>query len=271
MVVTFGDRHAERVEEALRARVGEDIVLAAWLHTWSQPVAEPFLVRPVSRVLGIERDDVIVSVGIGSTPHGRVLHRFGVIDDEIRGQAVLLTALSRARRGVALVCTFTAEQLDPFRLRTPGARLLHAALVAAADDRDVPAAGAVAAGGPIAVPDALVADLAQRLRAVGLPVTGGFGDPSWPLDLAIGDPRVPGRQIMAVDVDGPRFAESASVRDRERHRRERYERAGWTYCKVAAMDLFQDPDAEVGRLRDLWESALGEVVTASLPVVPGRS
>lgn len=289
MVVTLGERHAERIEEALRARAGEDVVLAGWLQQWwTEPVPEPFLVRPVDRVLGIERDDVIVTIGIASTPHGRVLHRFGVID-EPHGEAVLLTALSRGRRRVLVVCTFTADQLDPARLRSSGARLLRRVLQAAqhaASGTGGDGAGAddvrpnleVQPGQPSAkqpgrpeqaVPtDQLVADLAHRLRTVGLPVTSGFGDAQWPLDLAIGDPRVPGRQIMAVDVDGPRFAEAASVRDRERHRRERYERAGWTYCKVAAMDLFQDPEAEVARLRDLWESALGEVVTASLPILP---
>ena len=287
MVVTFGARHAERIEDELRTRVTEDAALADWLdHWWTQPVAEPFLVQPVHRVLGIERDEAIVAVGIGSTPHGRVLHRFGVLDEPV-GEAVLLTALSRARRRVVIACSFDAERLDPSRLHSRGSRLLYSVLLAAGQDRrgGTPvellgrsggaAAMSQATGEPQAtdapqapaLPDPLVADLADRLRAVDLPVTTGFGDPAWPLDLAIGDPRVAGRQIMAVDVDGPRFAEAASVRDRERHRRERFERAGWTYCKVAAMDLFLNPDAEVARLRDLWEAALGEVVTASIPTV----
>ncbi|MGZ4613363.1 MAG: AAA family ATPase, partial [Kineosporiaceae bacterium] len=65
LVVTLGLRHAARIEEALRAEVPHRPELARWLDVhWTGGISEPFLVRPVHRVAGIERDAVIVSVGL---------------------------------------------------------------------------------------------------------------------------------------------------------------------------------------------------------------
>ena len=117
VVVTFGERHAERIEEALRAEVTERPALARWLaERWRDGPAEPFLVRPAQRLLGVERDAAIVSVGLARTPHGRVLHRFDVLDSDA-GVALLITAMSRARRRTTVVACFTADDLVPDRLR----------------------------------------------------------------------------------------------------------------------------------------------------------
>ncbi|MFN8076831.1 MAG: hypothetical protein U0Q15_15630 [Kineosporiaceae bacterium] len=284
MVVTLGERHAERIKEALRAEVHDRKHLRAWLEEWwTSPCREPFMVRPVARVLGVERDDVIVSVGLGRTPHGRVLHRFGTIDGPL-GAAQLLTALTRARRRTTVVSCFEAADLDVDRLRSPGAQLLHRVLGAAGDASarlrtpagtvDVLDTGAVSvpdargwfdAGVPVAAEadlderaDGLVVDLARRLARCGVPVTTRTHGGEWPPDLALGDPRVPGRLLVALELDGPRHAARASLRERERQRRDELERAGWTHCRVAAMDLFLDPDGEVARILAVWQTALGE-------------
>ena len=65
LVVTIGLRHAARIEEALRAEVVHNLELRRWLDVhWTGGISEPFLVRPVHRVAGVERDAVIVSIGL---------------------------------------------------------------------------------------------------------------------------------------------------------------------------------------------------------------
>jgi hypothetical protein len=92
LVVTLGIRHATRIEEALRAEVVHNVELRRWLDVhWTGGISEPFLVRPVHRIAGLERDAVLVTVGLARTPHGRVLHRFGVLDGR-HGQACLVAA-----------------------------------------------------------------------------------------------------------------------------------------------------------------------------------
>lgn len=263
LVVTLGARHAERIEGALRSAVTHDPALAAWLDVhWTGGIDEPFGVRPVHRLAGLERDAAIVSVGLTRTPHGRVVHRFGVLDGRF-GTACLIAALSRARRHTDLVCAFTADDLSDDRVRTPGARMLRDLLETLRDGPVNRATGVTVLAGQ---PDALVADLRERLRAVGMPVQAGFPAPDRPLDLAVGDPLEPGRMLLAIDLDGPSYAACRSVRLRDRLRAQSFERAGWSYLRVSAMDLFCDPEGEVERIQDAWRAAGG--LPAS--VVPSR-
>lgn len=278
LVVTLGARHAERIEEALRQAVTELPHLARWLDVhWTGDIDEPFLVRPVHRIAGIERDAAIVSIGLARTPHGRIMHRFGVLDGRF-GRACLLAALSRSRRQTTLVCSFSADELSPERTRTDGARMLREVLgfagrsgITGADPTRPGLLGLERSPRP---PDALVEDLCSRLSAVGMPVLGNLPAPDWPLDIAVLDGLVPGRGLLAVEVDGPAYAGCPSVRFRDRQRRQAWERAGWVHVRVAAMDLFCDPDAEVERIHDAWRAAGGlpaSVVPADvLPVVAVR-
>jgi hypothetical protein len=260
LVVTLGARHAERIEDALRAEVGVRPHLARWLEVhWTGRISESFVVRPVHRLAGLERDAVIVSIGLARTPHGRVLHRFGVLDGPF-GRACLTAALSRARHRITLVSSFTAGDLDPDRLRSEGSQMLWGVLALAADpvlrgDHD---AAQVEAESARKAADPLVADLRDRLLAVGLPVRAGLAAPDWPLSLVVADPLIPGHLLLAVDVDGEEHAACPSVIVRDQLRREAFERAGWTYVRVAAMDLFCDPAGEVERIRRAWRAIGGQ-------------
>jgi hypothetical protein len=276
LIITLGARHAERIEGALHSGSAHDPTLAAWLEVHSDAaIEEPFLIRPVHRLAGLERDGAIVSLGLpplvpavdaASAAVGRREHRFGVLDGRF-GVACLVTALTRARRHTELVCAFTPADLDgPLaqdRVTTPGARMLCGLLDVL---RDGPVSRASGVSLLTRQPDALVADLRERLRAVGMPVHAGFAAPDRPLDLAVGDPLEPGRMLLAVDLDGPGYAACRSVRWRDRMRAQGFERAGWSYLRVAAMDLFCDPDGEVERIQDAWRAAGG--LPAS--VVPSR-
>ncbi|HYJ76712.1 MAG TPA: AAA family ATPase [Kineosporiaceae bacterium] len=261
LVVTLGLRHAARIEEALRAEVAHNPDLARWLDVhWTGGISEPFLVRPVHRLAGLERDAVIVSIGLARTPHGRVLHRFGVLDGR-HGVACLVAALSRARRRTTVACAFRAEDISAERVRSEGARLLRDLLEVATDpglrgDHDARLALAPEPAGPTG-PDHLVADLARRLREAGLPVATSLPAPDRPLDLAVGDGADPGRMLLAVDVDVPAHAGLNPADVRERQRRAAFERSGWRYLRVAAMDLFCDPEREVARIRQAWRAAGG--------------
>jgi hypothetical protein len=249
VVVTLGERHAERIDEALRLATRTRGILARWLEEQAQPgVPEPFLIRSAGKLQGLERDAAIVTVGLARTPHARVVHRFGVLDGE-GGAGHLVAAMTRSRLRTVLVSCFGDEDLQPDRLRTDGARLLRDVLAAAAGRGEH---RVDARPGPV---DALVADLKARLEAAGMPVRLGVGDADWPVDLALSDPQQPGRMLLAVDLDGPRYA-ARGLRDRDRQRPERLRRAGWSYCRVSAMDAFSDPDAEVERVRKAWIRAI---------------
>jgi len=240
-VIALGIKHATRIDEALRAA----LVGAEGLGDFfDEEASERFFVKNLERVQGDERDAIILSIGYGKTPHGRVLHRFGPLNLE-GGERRLNVAITRARRRMTVVSSFAAADLDPARLKARGALILRDFLAYAEDGGSRPASGSV---GQVAPVDPLVADLASRLGATGLVVHPGYGTSVQRLDLAIEDPRVSGRVLVAVETDGPRYAAMSSTRDRDRLRIEQLRRLGWEHVRIWSTDLFRDPARDVARI-----------------------
>ncbi len=249
-VIALGITHATRVEEALRRVLADldDDVLAFF----DEDRPEAFFVKNLERVQGDERDDIVLTVGYGKTPHGRVLHRFGPLNIE-GGERRLNVAITRARRSMTVVSSIAAADLDPARLRARGAMMLRDFLAYAAggplpgvasaavqpDDVPAPVAGARSV---------VLADLARRLRAHGLVVHEDVGSSLDPVDLAIEDPARPGRMMLAVESDGPQYAAMRTTRDRDRLRAEQLERLGWQHVRVWSTDVFRDPARDLSRI-----------------------
>jgi DNA polymerase III delta prime subunit len=258
-VIALGIKHASRIDDALRlALTGAEGVGDFFDHEGT----ERFFVKDLERVQGDERDAIILSIGYGKTPHGRVLHRFGPLS-LAGGERHLNVAITRARRRMIVVCSFTAADLDPSRLKARGAIMLRDFLSYAAEggkpapqaQADPDSKGApdgvvhvVAPRQPRALLDPLVADLASRLRAEGLVVHAGYGTSAQRLDLAVEDPQRLGRVVVAVESDGPGYAAMSSTRDRDRLRTEQLGRLGWEHVRVWSTDLFRDPARDVARV-----------------------
>jgi hypothetical protein len=241
-VIALGIKHAARIDQALRtALVGAE----GLGDFFDEDAPERFFVKNLERVQGDERDAIILSIGYGKTPHGRVLHRFGPLNLE-GGERRLNVAITRARRRMTVVSSFTAAELDPARLKARGALLLRDFLAYAADGGFQPEPEASSAAG---IPeDPLVADLASRLRAAGLVVHAGYGTSAQRLDLAVEDPHRRGRVLVAIETDGPRYAAMSSTRDRDRLRIEQLRRLGWEHVRIWSTDLFRDPARDVARV-----------------------
>ncbi|HET7475374.1 MAG TPA: AAA domain-containing protein [Dermatophilaceae bacterium] len=127
-VIALGIRHAQRVEEALRRALQSAPDVADF---FDDDVAERFFVKNLERVQGDERDRIILTIGFGKTPHGRVLHRFGPLNLD-GGERRLNVAITRARRQMTVVSALRAEDLDPGRLRSRGSVMLRDFLAYAA-------------------------------------------------------------------------------------------------------------------------------------------
>jgi hypothetical protein len=241
-VIALGIKHANRIDQALRSAL---IGAEGLGDFFDEDAAERFFVKNLERVQGDERDAIILSIGYGKTPHGRVLHRFGPLNLE-GGERRLNVAITRARRRMTVVSSFTATDLDPARLKARGALMLRDFLSYAADGGSQPAPGdATKAVAPV---DPLVEDLASRLRGAGLVVHPGYGTSAQRIDLAVEDPRRRGRALVAVETDGPRYAAMSSTRDRDRLRIEQLRRLGWEHVRIWTTDLFRDPARDVARV-----------------------
>jgi hypothetical protein len=276
-VIALGIKHATRIDDALREALSDGAGVGVG-DFFDQDRAERFFVKNLERVQGDERDAIIVSIGYGKTPHGRVLHRFGPLNLE-GGERRLNVAITRARRRMTVVSSFTAADLDPTRLKARGALMLRDFLMYAAQGGAQPAGQtqprpessdeveeAAAEVAPRVHLDPLVADLAFRLRSEGLVVHTGYGTSAQRIDLAVEDPQRRGRVLVAVETDGLRYAAMASTRDRDRLRVEQLRRLGWEHVRVWSTDLFRDPARDVARV-----AAAVRAASAARPVTTRRA
>jgi hypothetical protein len=241
-VIALGIKHADRLEDAVTEalRTAPDVA-----DFFDEAREERFFVKNLERVQGDERDAIILSIGYGKTPHGRVLHRFGPLNIE-GGERRLNVAITRARERMTVVSALRAADLDPRRLKARGAVMLRDFLAyaesrGAADDGTLIAAAS-------ATNDPLRHDLAERLRREGLTVHEDYGTATHRIDIAVEDPYHRGRALVAVETDGDRYAALRSTRDRDRLRPEQLTRLGWVHERVWSTDVFRDPAREIARL-----------------------
>lgn len=265
-VVTASPVHATRVRDAVLAEVRDNPALEGFFRA-DRP--EPFVVVEAGATQGLSRDAVVLSVGFGRTPHGRVLHRFGALS-EPGGEGRLLEALGATRHRLTVVSCFAAEDLDEDRLRAPGALALRDLLRLAAERTAAPAEHGRTAPDGGAEPDRLVLDLAERLWRMGLPVDLHHGVPGGArLPLVVGHPDVPDEWLVAVLTDDDAYVGEPSVRVRDRQVAERLERLGWTVAQVWSAAVFLDPTGEAEAIAQAAAEAARRrvVVRAARPVV----
>lgn len=242
-VIALGIKHADRLEQAITEALRTAPDVAAFFDDSGD---ERFFVKNLERVQGDERDAIILSIGYGKTPHGRVLHRFGPLNNE-GGERRLNVAITRARSRMTVVSALRSVDLDPGRLKARGALMLRDFLAYAetgggAGDEDTLFATATVSTDP------LRHDLAERLRRHGLTVHEDYGTASHRIDIAVEDPYHRGRALIAVETDGERYAALRSTRDRDRLRPEQLARLGWVHERVWSTDVFRDPAREIARI-----------------------
>ncbi|GAA1483205.1 DUF4011 domain-containing protein [Brachybacterium fresconis] len=140
-VLTFTEDHARRLMDRIMSTVS---VIPALREYFDPAAREVFTVLPAEQASSILRDDIIVSIGFGKTPHGRLLHRFGPLS-EVDGRKALATVITRARGRTTVVSSIDVEDLDHARLRSDGARDLRAMLWVLRGGPDIPVVPHVAA------------------------------------------------------------------------------------------------------------------------------
>jgi AAA domain len=120
-VIAMGIKHSDRIEESLRRALRQRPDLDEFFDETRQ---EKFFVKNLERVQGDERDAIILSVGYGKSPDGRLLYRFGPLNNE-GGERRLNVAITRAKNRMTLVSSFTHADMDPDRSTKLGVELLR--------------------------------------------------------------------------------------------------------------------------------------------------
>jgi very-short-patch-repair endonuclease len=244
---------------------------------FAEDVPEPFFVKNLERVQGDERDAIIISVGYGKHPDGRMRYQWGPLLRD-GGERRLNVAATRARRRLTVVSSFSSHDVDPSRLTAPGARMLadylEYARAGGVPVAPEPAPSVSHAHGSVQPQEgsagdagAFHSDVAASLAELGINVVPQYGVGGYRVDFAAAHPDDPSRMILAIEADGAGYRASGSVRDRDRLRKEHLERLGWRVHRLWSTAWFTDPAGELAKLRAAFDSA----VSATPPPPPAPS
>jgi very-short-patch-repair endonuclease/transcription elongation GreA/GreB family factor len=248
-VIAMGIKHANRIDETLRERLRDHPELEAY---FSEDIEEPFFVKNLERVQGDERDAIILTVGYGKNDRGQMLYRFGPLL-MAGGERRLNVAVTRAKRRLALVTSFSSGDLDPERLNSDGMKLLRSYVQYAESGGDN--LGERAATIPQLNP--FEVDVRDTLTARGMRLMAQHGASGYRIDFAVQDPDQPGRFILAIECDGASFHSAQTARDRDRLRQEQLERIGWRFHRIWSSEWFHNKEAAVDKVLVAYERAIG--------------
>jgi very-short-patch-repair endonuclease len=211
-------------------------------------------VKNLERVQGDERDAILISIGYGKTADGRMLYRFGPLNNA-GGERRLNVAVTRARSRIAVISSFSSADMDPARLKADGARMLR-------DYLRYAESGGTDLGERRRERDPLnpfEADVLAQLTAAGLSLECQVGCSGYWIDFAAKHPTEPGRYVLAIEADGVMYHSSATARDRDRLRQDHLERLGWRFHRIWSSDWFHHREREVSATVLAFNEALGKL------------
>ena len=202
-VITFNAQQRDFVENLLRDSGDERVV---------QALDEPdgVFVKNLENVQGDERDTILFSVAFSANDKGVVPLNFGPLSKP-GGERRLNVAITRARREVVLYASFDPGLLRAEETTQVGTKHLRAYLELAARGVEEIIQG----GRRLPVIDRHRDDIAEALRAEGLPVKTDVGLSDFRVDIVIGNPEAPSQPMVAVLLDGLNWHARKTVADRD--------------------------------------------------------
>ena len=247
-VITFGIKHQQRIEHAVDEARRED---PAFDEALASSTNEPFFVKAIERVQGDERDAIILSAGYGKSLDGKLRYFWGPILKD-GGERRLNVAISRSKRRMTLVTSFSSEDLAPDAHNSEGYKLMyHFTRFMASRGEDLKD------GGLSSIPlNPFEIDVKTRLEAAGLTLDSQVGVGNYRIDFAIRHPERPGRHILAVEADGAAYHSGHTARERDRLRQELLEARGWRFHRIWSTDWFNDASREVEKVKHAFDAAL---------------
>ncbi len=174
---------------------------------------EEILVKALEKVQGSERDVVLLSVAFSpkkEDPTNLPLN-FGPIIYQ-GGHRRLNVAITRARKEVKVFCSFEPKMLED---RNPTSRGLIdlAKFLKMANSKSKESVDQLALQEKRL--DRHRASVAAELRNAGLTIIEEVGLSDFKVDLAIADPKEPGKAILGILLDGHRWSQRKTVTDRD--------------------------------------------------------
>jgi len=258
-VVTFSDAQRKAIQFELEQRLEQQLELKAFFEDNSKN--EPFRIKNLELIQGDERDVILFSVGYGCDESGRPPSmNLGPLN-KVGGRRRMNVAVTRARHSVIVVSSMQPEELA--RSENEGVRLLREYMLLSRDGLKALVAPTARANEP-----SLEESVYARLSAAGLEVHRQVGCSGYRIDLAVVDPKIPGRYCLAIECDGATYRAARTARDRDRLRQQILENLGWRVHRIWSRDWNANPEREIQRVLELIQKPAGEHPQGDAPPSP---
>jgi very-short-patch-repair endonuclease len=244
-VVTFNQPQQDLINTLLDARRRTNTALDRAI---AQAADEPLFVKNLENVQGDERDVIFFSIAYGPDAAGKTTMNFGPLNGE-GGHRRLNVAISRAREAVVIFSTLMPEQIDLARVRAAGVRDLKNYLEFAIRGPSAILAQSLPTGREPDSPFEVA--VLRMLRDRGWDIHPQVGCSDYRIDMAVVDPRAPGRYLVGIECDGRTYHSGATARDRDRLRQHVLESLGWRIHRIWSTDWWINPDREIDKI-DEW-------------------
>lgn len=257
-IITFNSSQRDLIEDMIDAECGKDLQFAA---AYRAELARRkdgedigLFVKNIENVQGDERDVIIFSIGYAKNENGRLVRRFGWLNQR-GGENRLNVAISRARKKIHIVTSFHPSELQVEDAKNEGPRLLKKyleyAFAVSENDRDSAKQILLSFGDEsnpgqnISFDSDFENQVYDALTEKGYQVDTQVGIGGYRIDLAI---KKDGRYILGIECDGRLYHSSKSARERDYHRQKYLESRGWRIHRIWSPNWWKHPEQEVEKI-----------------------
>jgi len=208
---------------------------------------ENFFVKNLETIQGDERDVIFLSVGYGRDSSGRLTQNFGPLNQE-GGERRLNVLITRARDQCVVFSNFTSRDLPVTDASAVGVRILKLFLDYA-ESGNLSSTSISTGDAESPFEDAVY----EFLVSGNFLVRKQIGCAGFRIDMAVVDPRQPGRYLLGIECDGAQYHSSKVARDRDRLRQQVLEGLGWKIYRVWSTDWYRNSAESKKRLMEAIE------------------
>ncbi len=227
------------MNEQKRKKDGEDIGL---------------FVKNIENVQGDERDAIIFSIGYAKNEKGRVVTRFGWLNQK-GGENRLNVAISRAKEKIYIVTSIVPSDLVVEGAKNDGPRIfkkyLEYAYAISNNDSETAKQILLSFGdqqtntNTIQFDSEFENEVYIALAEKGFEVDTQVGIGGYRIDLAI---KQDGKYILGIECDGKLYHSSKIARERDIHRQKYLESRGWRIHRIWSTNWWNNKEKEIEKI-----------------------
>lgn len=249
-VISFSVAQQSLIEDLLQDRIDND----KELQEVAASLYEPIFVKNLENAQGDERDVILFSIGYGPDKDGKISMNFGPLNNS-GGERRLNVAVSRARKEMYVFSTLKAADIDLKRTKALGVQgLKH--FLQYAETQILPSPSTNQSENK---PSRIAELISTELEKHGYKATTNVGRSQFRVDVAVERKDRPGVFSLGILLDGYRYRDTQTTRDREVVQPSVLQGLDWKVMRVWSVDWLRNRQRVIDRILEMLNNVEDEV------------